>query len=175
MNLIKKTLKGERWNAVEIEILHVDGSIRTVLWNSATIFAQDGKTPIATIAQGHDITERKRAEEALKTSEELFRTASESLTDVVYDWDIKEKVDWYGDMTVLRAIRRGDFRERSGAGQRQSIRKTRIGVLAALDGHLKNTAPYVVQYRVGRKDGEWRWWSARGTALRNDRGRTFPR
>jgi len=66
MNLIGKTLEGERWEAVEISILHLDGFVRAVLWNSATIFAPDGKTPLATIAQGHDITERKRAEEALQ-------------------------------------------------------------------------------------------------------------
>jgi len=36
-----------------------------VLWNSATLYADDGATPVATIAQGQDITERKRAEQAL--------------------------------------------------------------------------------------------------------------
>jgi PAS domain S-box-containing protein len=86
MNLIKKTLKGERWEVVEIEILHVEGSIRTVLWNSATILALDGKTPIATIAQGQDITERKRAEEALTESEKKLRTLFETMSEgIVYE------------------------------------------------------------------------------------------
>jgi PAS domain S-box-containing protein len=62
------TVKGERWEVVEIPIQHADGSVRTLLWNSATIFAADSKTPIATIAQGQDITERKQAEQALKES-----------------------------------------------------------------------------------------------------------
>jgi PAS domain S-box-containing protein len=66
MALIEKTLAGERWETVEIPILNVDGSVRIVLWNSATIYAADGKTPMATIAQGQDITERKRAEEKLQ-------------------------------------------------------------------------------------------------------------
>jgi len=51
--------KGERWEVVEIPIQHVDGTVRTVLWNSATILGTDGKTPVATIAQGQDITEQK--------------------------------------------------------------------------------------------------------------------
>jgi len=63
---IRKTLTGERWESVEIAIRHIDGSVRTVLWNSATIFASDRKTPLATIAQGQDITERKHYEEELK-------------------------------------------------------------------------------------------------------------
>ena len=63
MERIAETLRGERWEAVEIRILHVDGSERTVLWNSAAIFGPDGKTLMATIAQGQDITKRKQAEE----------------------------------------------------------------------------------------------------------------
>jgi PAS domain S-box-containing protein len=61
MALFKKTTGGERWETVEISILHLDGSIRTVLWNSATLFTADGQTPVATIAQGLDITERIQA------------------------------------------------------------------------------------------------------------------
>ena len=57
---------GERWEVVEIPILRADGEVRTVLWNSATIVASDGVTPIATIAQGQDITERNRAEEEIR-------------------------------------------------------------------------------------------------------------
>ncbi len=73
MALIHKTLSGEHWETVEIKIRHRDGSLKTVLWNSATIFTSDGQVPIATIAQGQDITIRKKAEEALKKSEENQR------------------------------------------------------------------------------------------------------
>ncbi len=66
MELIKTTLEGEGLDVAEINILHIDGSIRTLQWNSATIKTPDGKTPIATIAQGHDITDRKRAEKEIK-------------------------------------------------------------------------------------------------------------
>ncbi len=72
---IARTLSGERWEALEIPILRPDGSVRTVLWNSANIYDKDGKTVIATIAQGQDITERKQAEEALRESEQRFRLA----------------------------------------------------------------------------------------------------
>ena len=63
---IRRTLSGERWEVVEIPILNADGSIRTVLWNSANIYDGNGTTIIATIAQGQDITDRKLAETALK-------------------------------------------------------------------------------------------------------------
>jgi PAS domain S-box-containing protein len=64
MTLIQIAFKGERWENVEIPILTKEGTIRTVIWNSATVHDLDG-TIVSTIAQGVDITERKRAEEAL--------------------------------------------------------------------------------------------------------------
>jgi len=60
---IRRALAGERWEVVEIPIAHVGGTVRTVLWNSATLYAPDGTTAVATIAQGQDITERKQAEQ----------------------------------------------------------------------------------------------------------------
>ncbi len=70
MELIRKTREGKQWEVVEIDVLHLDGSRRTVLWNSANLFAPDGKTFIATIAQGQDITKRKRALAELKAANE---------------------------------------------------------------------------------------------------------
>jgi len=61
LDLIKKTLAGERWETVEIPILNVSGEIRIALWNSANLVNPDG-TIISTIAQGQDITERKLVE-----------------------------------------------------------------------------------------------------------------
>jgi PAS domain S-box-containing protein len=58
---INRTFAGEHWEDVEIPILSKDGDIRIVLWNSANIYARDNTTLLATIAQGHDITERKKA------------------------------------------------------------------------------------------------------------------
>jgi len=66
MDHIRRTMKGERWEAVEIPILRADGTVRIALWNSANLYAADGKEVVATIAQGQDITERKQAEEELK-------------------------------------------------------------------------------------------------------------
>jgi len=62
---IRNTTMGIRWEIVEIPIHNIDGTTRTVLWNSATIYDKDRTTPVAAIAQGQDITERKKAEKQL--------------------------------------------------------------------------------------------------------------
>jgi PAS domain S-box-containing protein len=78
MRLIENALSGERWETVEIPILHVNGTVRTVLWNSANIHDRDKSKVVATIAQGQDITKRKRAEEALEmANDELARQVVE--------------------------------------------------------------------------------------------------
>lgn len=76
MELIRKALEGERLEAVEIEILHVDGSIHPLLWNSVTIMSPDRQTPIGTIAQGMNITQRKQAEEE---SQRLIKSLEQEL------------------------------------------------------------------------------------------------
>jgi len=65
MTVFKNLQNEKRWGTLEIEIIHVDGSVRTLLWNSATIYDSDGITPVSIIAQGQDITDRKKAEEEI--------------------------------------------------------------------------------------------------------------
>ena len=77
MALIRKTAVGEKWEVVEIPILHRSGRVRIVLWNSAAIYAPGSKSVIATIAQGQEITERKDAEEELLRVNRELRAISE--------------------------------------------------------------------------------------------------
>ena len=82
LDLIKKTLAGERWESVEIPILASDGTLHTVLWNTANILTADAEL-ISTIAQGVDITERKRADDALRASEQRYRDVVEDQTELI--------------------------------------------------------------------------------------------
>ena len=88
---VADTLRGEDHESVEIPILRKDGDIRVVLWSSANIYAEDGTTVLATIAQGQDITKRKQMEqsiqEAREYAESIVETVRESL--VVLDSDLR--------------------------------------------------------------------------------------
>jgi PAS domain S-box-containing protein len=81
-DLIKKTKDGERWETVEIPILAADDTLHTLLWNSVNILTSDAEL-VSTVAQGVDITERKRAEEALQASEQRYRTVVEDQTEFI--------------------------------------------------------------------------------------------
>jgi len=79
MNFFKNLHEEKRWEILEIEIIHVDGSIRTLLWNSAIIYDLDGITPVSIIAQGQDITDRKKAEEANRAKSKFLANMSREI------------------------------------------------------------------------------------------------
>ncbi|MDD5145752.1 MAG: PAS domain S-box protein [Candidatus Pacebacteria bacterium] len=89
MEYIRKAVAGLRWETVEIPILHKTGDIRIVLWNSANLYAPDGKTVSSTIAQGQDITERKLAEDALKQDKEQIENL---LVDIASERDLLDVI-----------------------------------------------------------------------------------
>ncbi|MCK5525812.1 MAG: PAS domain S-box protein, partial [Candidatus Latescibacteria bacterium] len=84
MKRIEEASKGAHWKTEEIPILRRNGEIRIALWNSANIYDEDGKTLIATVAQGQDITEHKQADEALQESEEKHRALFETAHDAIF-------------------------------------------------------------------------------------------
>jgi len=96
---IKRTLSGEHWESVEIPILRRDGTTRIALWNSANIYGDDGRTLVATIAQGQDITERKEADAALREYSRDLKSTSDYLEKLfnyanapIIVWDPSHKI-----------------------------------------------------------------------------------
>ncbi len=72
------TLRSGQWESVEIPLLHVNGTVSTILWNVSAIIGDDA-LPVATIAQGHDITARKLLEEGLQRTTCELGDANEML------------------------------------------------------------------------------------------------
>ena len=91
---IKLTLSDEYWESVEIPILHKNGDVKIALWNSANIYDVDGKTIIATIAQGQDITLRKDVEKVLKESEEKYRLYLETAGEIIIIINVNGKITY---------------------------------------------------------------------------------
>ncbi|MDP2324199.1 MAG: PAS domain S-box protein, partial [Gammaproteobacteria bacterium] len=109
MELIRATLGGDRWETVEIPVAHADGSVRVVLWNSATVFAGDGETPLAAIAQGHDITGRRNHESERETNVALLHllNASDDTHQLIGSITARLQ-DWLGCEAVGIRVQEGD-------------------------------------------------------------------
>ncbi len=84
--------KGEGWEPVEIPIRCRDGDERIVLWNSANIYSEKDGTLVATIIQGQDITDRKRAEERQIQAHKQLLDIIDFLPDPTFVIDQERKV-----------------------------------------------------------------------------------
>lgn len=118
-------------------------------------------------------TETEQATAALKSSEERFRIAAESANDLVYEWDMKQKLQWFGNIDEMLGYPPGEF-PRTLEGWREALHPEDLeAVMTAVRDHLDLLVPYSIEYRIRRKDGEYCWWSARGAASRNSEGQSL--
>jgi diguanylate cyclase (GGDEF)-like protein/PAS domain S-box-containing protein len=67
----------------EFQFYRRDGRLHTVESNISLVRDENGN-PTAILGQDRDITERKRAEEALRVSEERFRLLTNNVPDIIY-------------------------------------------------------------------------------------------
>lgn len=168
IEFIKATTSAEaKWETVEIPIQHKDGSVKTVLWNSAGILDSTGKTLVSTIAQGHDITERKKAEEKVKRSEQHLRyllgmhrmleEAEEDLMHYMLEAGIKvtnsefafwAKVDGEGRVMNVNAWSKGVM---AACDMPQKTHEFRLDEIRLLGESVRRKEPVVVNhYRLDK-------------------------
>lgn len=86
----RKSLYGQPVHAVEYRMLRRDGSIFEAELSASTLPGADGR-PSGFMAVVRDITERKRAERALRESEERYRLLAEISAEVIFTADLNNR------------------------------------------------------------------------------------
>jgi len=119
------------------------------------------------IALGID---RKRNEQALASSEKRFRIAAENGSDVILEQDLRTGVNHVLGRTERMLDSPEEFPLSFRDFQRMLHADDRDRVVAAIRHHLETNEPYREEFRVLDKKGAIRYWSARGTALRDPAG-----
>lgn len=155
----------------EFRIVWPDGSIHWLAGLGRVFRDSDGKAT-KMIGMGLDVTDRKQAELGLQQSEQRFRLAAETASDLIYEWDIAtDRVEWFGNVDAALGHSHGAFPRRLHEWHERLPADDRDRVMAARRQHLKSGGAFAQEYRVLRADGEHCIWTDRGSAIRDSLGR----
>jgi PAS domain S-box-containing protein len=116
-----------------------------------------------------DVTDRKRAGEALHESEQRWRSLTESLPHLVWSATPDGACDYFStqwtDHTGVEEAGLLGWRWLATLHPEDRGRTQEFWLESVAGRH-----PYDVEYRVRRRDGEYRWFKTRGVPIRDGRG-----
>jgi len=156
---------------VQYRIIWPDGSLHWVETKGVLQHDSDG-TAIRMLGVIMDITERKRADEALRANRERLELALSSSKMATFDWDIvKGRRTWSDGVHSLLGTKPETF---TGSAEEffQIIHPAdRSTVQAALAKAVESTGLYMTEYRAVWPDGSIHHISARGKVQYDNSGR----
>jgi len=122
-----------------------------------------------------DITSRKKAQQALKSSEERFDLAIRGTNAGVWDWNLENdsvffSPRWKSMLGYKDKEIAGDFSEWESRLHPDDQERARATIQAYLAGE---THEYELEHRLRHKDGSFRWILARGAAIRDENGKPY--
>ena len=106
-----------------------------------------------------------------RAANERYRLAAQSATNLIYEWDLGKRVNWYGKVDELLGYEPKKFPRTLHAWMSRLHPEDRERVLAAVQKHLKSEEPYCLECRVKRKDGTYLCWLDRGSVVYDDAGK----
>ena len=150
----------------ETALLHRDGTEIPVL-QSLTLHRDAKGDPTYFTTVMRNITERKKYETTLKTSEERLRLAASGTIDGLWDWNVLTGEVYYSP----RFMQELGYQENElpytidTFGNILLHSEDIAPTFAAVEADHKHIAPYNTEYRMRHKDGHYIWHNARGQTV----------
>jgi len=165
----KKGLGGSEIPLYEIEMKHKDGGTVPVELNVTSLLDATGKTT-GRIGVARDITDRKKAEESLRKSEERFRTIIETMEDGYYEVGLAGRFTFFNE--AMRGILGFSANELIGMSNLEYTSPETSKRLIKTFNKVYRTGKYAdaKDYELIRKDGTKRIVEFNASLIRDESG-----
>jgi PAS domain S-box-containing protein len=159
----QQVVAGEKVPQFENRYRHKDGSWRLLSWNSVP---QPGGLMYST---GHDVTERKRAEESLRENAERFLTLANNISQLAWMADPQGSIFWYNqrwfDYTGTT------LEEMVGWGWQKVHHPDHVQRVVDKIKHCFETGEvWEDTFPLRGMDGHYRWFLSRAVPIRDEHG-----
>ncbi|GEM_PF-486608 len=152
--------------STEVEFTCKDGS--TVLLDCTFQYIRDEQgRATGILAEGRDITARKKAEDALRVSEERWQFALEGFGDGVWDWNAETNQVYYSPQwKAVLGYQDDEISNTLDEWDKRLHPDDRERVFNELAEHFDGkTSIFMSEYRLRCKDNNYRWMLGRGKTI----------
>jgi diguanylate cyclase (GGDEF)-like protein/PAS domain S-box-containing protein len=150
---------------VEVSLEELPGESRLFDVRIGPILLGGAVTSVTLIAI--DITDRKRAEAALRQSEERYTLAARGANDGIWDWDLTaNRVYYSARWKNLLGYKEGGISDSPDEWMGRIHPEDLQHMRQDLETHLSGRSPHFVnEHRVMHRSGSYRWFLVRGIAV----------
>jgi diguanylate cyclase (GGDEF)-like protein/PAS domain S-box-containing protein len=171
-----KTLR-EAYSAIELPVIMVtaknqsDDIVRALDLGANDYLTKPIDFPVAVARIGIQLS-HKRAQEALKESEERYALAARGSNDGLWDWNLSANVVHFSPRwKAMLGYQEGQIEDRPEEWFDRIHDADRERVKEEIAAHQKGLTPHFEsEHRVLHKDGSFRWMLSRGVAVHNASG-----
>lgn len=145
----------------------------TAFWNALRLAPVRNEAGDVTHYVGmiSDVTQQQEAKEALRISEERLERAIAATNDGLWDWGVHDNTMWLAPrFKALVGYADDELPNAFESWSSLLHPMDRDFVLSAMNANIEDGFPFDVEYRLKHKDGDYRWFRARGNTSRDEAG-----
>ena len=153
--------------SVEHRIIRPDG-IERIVHEQGRVYFDDQGQSVRVIGTVFDVTDHRRAEQALRASEAKYRSLAENTSDIVYSMDAEGRLTYVSPQTARYGRAPEECVGRPIADF--VLPEDRPRVLADFEKAIANGKEFPTELRLLDSDGQAHWFEERGNVLRDEAG-----